>query len=101
MPFTYFVFIGCIGSPTADEWIAVVSGLYIGSPSPSDPQIQMLVEYLVGEGGGVKDQVSAAQISRLIIAGNSLADTWSTGRAELGDAEQRGKAVSLGFAVVF
>lgn len=33
----------------------------------------MLVEYLTGEEGGVDEQVSAAQISRLIIAGNSLA----------------------------
>ena len=33
----------------------------------------MLVEYLSGEAGGVDDQVSASQISRLIIAGDSLA----------------------------
>jgi DNA polymerase delta subunit 2 len=35
----------------------------------------MLVEYLTGEEGGVKEQISAAHISRLIIAGNSLAVT--------------------------
>ncbi|KAF8964036.1 DNA polymerase subunit delta-2 [Flammula alnicola] len=56
-----------------DEWIAVISGLDVGSASPSDAQIQMLVEYLTGEGGDVEDQVSAANISRLIIAGDSLA----------------------------
>ncbi|KAG6840702.1 hypothetical protein C0991_004946 [Blastosporella zonata] len=56
-----------------DQWIAVVSGLDVGSLSPTDAQIQMLVEYLTGEEGGVTEQVSAAQISRLIIAGNSLA----------------------------
>jgi len=33
----------------------------------------MLVEYLVAEGGGVESQESAICISRLIIAGNSLA----------------------------
>jgi hypothetical protein len=33
----------------------------------------MLVEYLSGEGGAAEEQVSASQISRLIIAGNSLA----------------------------
>jgi hypothetical protein len=31
------------------------------------------VEYLTGEGGGPEEQLMAAQISRLIIAGNSLA----------------------------
>ncbi|KAF8201472.1 DNA polymerase alpha/epsilon subunit B-domain-containing protein [Pholiota molesta] len=58
---------------SSDEWIAVVSGLDIGSLSPSDAQIQLLTEYLTGEGGTVNDQVSAANISRLIIAGDSLA----------------------------
>jgi len=33
----------------------------------------MLVEYLTGEGGASEDQQRAAQISRLIIAGDSLA----------------------------
>jgi len=88
-------------SISTDEWVAVVSGLYIGSPSPSDMQLQMLVEYLVGEGGGVKEQVSAGQISRLIIAGNSLADVLPNGRAEIGEAEQKGKAVRLDFSSTF
>ncbi|KAJ7134983.1 DNA polymerase alpha/epsilon subunit B-domain-containing protein [Mycena crocata] len=59
--------------PLTDAWIALVSGLDIGSLSPADAQIQMLVEYLTGEGGGPEGQISAAQISRLIIAGDSLA----------------------------
>ncbi|KAK2460559.1 hypothetical protein APHAL10511_007029 [Amanita phalloides] len=54
------------------DWIAVVSGLDIGSDTTDDAKIQMLVEYLAGEVGCVDDQRSAAQISRLIIAGNSL-----------------------------
>lgn len=57
---------------TQDEYVAVVSGLSIGSPSPADAQIQMLVEYLNGEVGGPDDQQLASQITRLIIAGNSL-----------------------------
>ncbi|KAK0240387.1 DNA polymerase alpha/epsilon subunit B-domain-containing protein [Armillaria nabsnona] len=57
----------------ADEWIAVVSGLSIGSPSSPDVSLQMLVEYLTGEEGGIEDQETAARISRLVIAGNSLA----------------------------
>lgn len=53
----------------------------------------MLTEYLTGEEGGIKERVSAAQISRLIIAGNSLRDTLPAGRGDPGDAEQTGKAV--------
>lgn len=56
-----------------DEWVALVSGLDIGEPSPEDAQIDMLVEYLTGELGGTDEQSSAARVSRLIIAGNSLA----------------------------
>ncbi|KAH9951352.1 DNA polymerase alpha/epsilon subunit B-domain-containing protein [Amylocystis lapponica] len=56
-----------------DEWVALVSGLEVGATSPADAQIQMLVEYLTGEAGGPHDQSEAARISRLIIAGNSLA----------------------------
>ncbi|KAJ7632395.1 DNA polymerase alpha/epsilon subunit B-domain-containing protein [Roridomyces roridus] len=65
-------------STTTDAWIAVVSGLDIGSPSTADAQMQMLTEYLTGEEGGSADQVSAAQISRLIIAGDSLAPVMLT-----------------------
>ncbi|KAF9448368.1 hypothetical protein P691DRAFT_618311, partial [Macrolepiota fuliginosa MF-IS2] len=60
-------------SSLGDEWIGVVSGLEIGSIRPTDAQLQMLTEYLTGEEGGEDDQLSAAKISRLIIAGNSLA----------------------------
>ncbi|PPQ89124.1 hypothetical protein CVT25_006496 [Psilocybe cyanescens] len=63
---------GPADSKSSDEWIGVISGLEIGSASPADAQIQMLVEYLTGEGGCFEDQVSASQISRLIIAGDSL-----------------------------
>ena len=59
-------------SHPSDEWMALISGLDIGAPSPYDAQIQMLVEYLAGEQGGTEDQVAASQISRLIIAGDSL-----------------------------
>jgi DNA polymerase delta subunit 2 len=56
-----------------DEWIGLVSGLEVGTMMPIDAQLQMLTEYLTGEEGGEDDQLSAAKISRLIIAGNSLA----------------------------
>lgn len=60
-------------SDSSDVWVAVISGLHIGAPCPSDIQIQMLVEYLAGEAGGEEEQLSTSQISRLIIAGDSLA----------------------------
>jgi DNA polymerase delta subunit 2 len=57
----------------------MVSGLDIGAESPSDAQIQMLVEYLTGEVSGPEEQVSPSQISRLIIAGNSFASMGASG----------------------
>lgn len=67
----------CVETPVPgqeqDEWVAILSGLEISSTSPADAQIQMLAEYLTGEAGGLDDQASAARISRLIVAGNSLA----------------------------
>ncbi|KAJ7734948.1 DNA polymerase alpha/epsilon subunit B-domain-containing protein [Mycena maculata] len=78
--------------PQADGWIALISGLDIGSPSPADAQIQMLVEYLTGEGGGPGNQISAAQISRLIIAGDSLAPVVMAVKDEgLDEKERKGR----------
>lgn len=62
-----------VGKQEEDEWVAVVSGLDIGSSTSSDAQVQLLVEYLVSELGGDKDVESSSRISRLIIAGSSLA----------------------------
>ena len=56
-----------------DEYIAVVSGLSIGALSPADAQVQMLTEFLAGEIGGPDERQIAAQVSRLVIAGDSLA----------------------------
>jgi DNA polymerase delta subunit 2 len=80
---------------SSDEWIAVVSGLQISVPSPSDAQIQMLAEYLTGEEGGPNDQSSASHISRLIIAGNSL-----TTVTESDPAFEQKKAVSDSFKFI-
>ena len=63
------------GDADTDEWVAVVSGLDVGDQSPSDAQLQMLTEYLTGEAGDTDDQTEVSRISRLIIAGNSLAPT--------------------------
>ena len=44
----------------------------VGAPSYADGQLQLLAEYLIGEAGGLEQQLGASRISRLIIAGNSL-----------------------------
>lgn len=82
------------GPSSNDEWIALVSGLHIGSSSASEVQMQMLVEYLVGEQGAVKEQASAARISRLIIVGNSLDTVLPPAGVDNGNWEQRAKSVS-------
>ncbi|KAF7301784.1 Glutamate decarboxylase [Mycena indigotica] len=74
--------------PSHDSYIAVVSGLDIGSAAPSDAPIQLLVEFLTGEGGGPGMQARAAQISRLIIAGDSLAAVGSSFKPE-GSTEEK------------
>ncbi|KIM48879.1 hypothetical protein M413DRAFT_36810, partial [Hebeloma cylindrosporum] len=84
------------GQALPDEWIAAISGLDIGSTSPADAQVQMLVEYLVAEGGGVKSQESATCISRLIIAGDSLASIASR-VAEPGPTLEDRKARRFGY----
>ncbi|KAF8448054.1 DNA polymerase alpha/epsilon subunit B-domain-containing protein [Boletus edulis BED1] len=66
------------GTTQPDEYLAVVSGLSIGTESKADAQIQILVEYLSGEVGGLDDQTVASQITRLIIAGNSLSSVAET-----------------------
>ncbi|KIJ17329.1 hypothetical protein PAXINDRAFT_175820 [Paxillus involutus ATCC 200175] len=78
-----------------DEYLAIVSGLSIGAESPADAQIQMLVEYLSGELGGQDDQTLASQVTRLIIAGNSLS---SVPDGENGDEEEK-KPKKFGAAV--
>lgn len=55
-----------------DEWLAAVSGLEIGARSPADGPVQMLVEYLTGEGGPVEDQFASSKIARLFIVGDSM-----------------------------
>ncbi|KAI1000158.1 hypothetical protein K3495_g8042 [Podosphaera aphanis] len=54
--------------------IAIVSGLgFSGTNAEHSLEIQLLVEYLLGEALEPDSQRAASQISRLIIAGNSIA----------------------------
>lgn len=82
----------------SDEWIAVISGLSVGSSDSPDASLQMLIEYLAGEEGGIEDRQVAAQISRIIIAGNSFAPMApSKPDVVKGVAEDEKKAVSSFF----
>ncbi|KAK6436339.1 DNA polymerase delta small subunit Cdc1 [Oleoguttula sp. CCFEE 5521] len=53
--------------------VAIVSGLGISGDAGDTLTLDLLLEYLLGESAGSEDQVSVSAMSRLIIAGNSLA----------------------------
>ncbi|KAH9946304.1 DNA polymerase alpha/epsilon subunit B-domain-containing protein [Epithele typhae] len=72
-----------------DEWIALVSGLEVGSANPTDGQVQILAEYLAGEAGGLDDQSQAARISRLIIAGDALGSMAASTGVLSGEPEKK------------
>jgi len=57
---------------STEIYVAFTSGLDIGSTPASEAQTQVLVEYLTGACGDLGGQGFAAQISRLVILGNSL-----------------------------
>ncbi|KAJ4344503.1 DNA polymerase delta small subunit Cdc1 [Didymosphaeria variabile] len=54
--------------------LALVSGLDITGTEDDDLILDLLMEYLTGEASGPPDQSSASNISRLVIAGNSLSN---------------------------
>ncbi|CAO3632074.1 unnamed protein product [Cunninghamella blakesleeana] len=57
-----------------DKYVAILSGLNIGlEKSDMGLKNQLLTEYLTGELGNLKDQNNSSKISRVILAGNSLA----------------------------
>ncbi|KAH9985573.1 hypothetical protein BJV77DRAFT_1031940 [Russula vinacea] len=60
-------------SGAANEYVAFISGLDIGSSPVSEAQTQVLVDYLTGACGDFDGQCFASQISRLVVLGNSLA----------------------------
>lgn len=83
------------GAASSDEWIALVSGLEVGAPSPTDSELELLTEFLTSELGGLSEQATASQISRLIIAGNSLAPAVGTLSSVNEDVDK--KAVCINF----
>lgn len=61
-------------APGSGSKIAIVSGLEIsGTSTENTLQLDLLMEYLLGESLTPSGQTSSSHISRLIIAGNSLA----------------------------
>ncbi|TFY83458.1 hypothetical protein EWM64_g567 [Hericium alpestre] len=87
-----------VDADSPEEYIGIISGLDIGPNPSSDAQIQMMIEYLTGEGGGSDDQVSASQISRLIIAGNSLAPIGGSGIDEEAEKERKPRRYGYDYA---
>ena len=57
--------------------VAIVSGLGISSDQADSMAMDLFMEYLLGEAGGTSNQVAASQISRLLIAGNSIYESAS------------------------
>ena len=54
--------------------IAIVSGLSISGDDGDTLKLDLLMEYLLGEGCGTSTQQEVSKISRLIIAGNSISE---------------------------
>ena len=55
--------------------VAIISGLGISGDEADSLSLDLLMEFLLGEAGGSAEQHEASHISRLIIAGNSLAES--------------------------
>ncbi|CZT18006.1 related to DNA POLYMERASE DELTA SMALL SUBUNIT [Ramularia collo-cygni] len=53
--------------------VAIVSGLSISGDAGDTLTLDLLMEWLTGEASSFEDQTAAATVSRLIVAGNSLA----------------------------
>lgn len=52
--------------------IAIISGLEVSGTEADTLNLSLLSEYLLGEAMNAEDQASVTQISRLVIAGNSI-----------------------------
>ena len=52
------------------SWIALVSGLEFGTSSSYGLEMQLLLDFLLGEAGQPEDQTLSQQITRVIVCGN-------------------------------
>ncbi|KAF9173907.1 hypothetical protein BGX21_008206 [Mortierella sp. AD011] len=64
--------ISLMDTDEGDKYVALVSGLGIGSSEFKPLQLDLLAEYLTGEIGGIKEQTNSSNIVRVMIAGNSI-----------------------------
>lgn len=78
--------------PSSGNKIALISGLQISGSHTDAIQLEILEEWLKGEIGGPEVQARAASISRLIIAGDSLANACPIPSREELAATKRGTA---------
>ncbi|KAI9144762.1 DNA polymerase alpha/epsilon subunit B-domain-containing protein [Paraphysoderma sedebokerense] len=60
-----------------DKYVALISGLNFGQTTTNSMAVQMMTDFLTGELGSDEDQHLASNISRVIICGNSMADSSS------------------------
>ncbi|TPX40415.1 DNA-directed DNA polymerase [Synchytrium endobioticum] len=74
--------------------MALVSGISLGDAATSPTMLRMMIDFLTGELGEIADQVTNADISRVIIAGNSII------RPKTSEEEPRGKKNALDNAAV-
>ncbi|GAA6035952.1 hypothetical protein JCM8097_005182 [Rhodosporidiobolus ruineniae] len=62
------------GEGEEGEWVCLASGLEMGNANEvADLRVEMLGEWLMGEAGAEEDLDEAVKVTRLILAGNSLA----------------------------
>lgn len=54
--------------------MALASGLKVGSKTTNPLAIQMMVDFLTGQLGGLEDEREAAKVGHIVFAGNSLTD---------------------------
>jgi len=81
-------------SQSGGKKIAIVSGLsFSGTDASYDLELDLLLEYLLGEALGPDEQNNVSQISRLIIAGNSISTAKEKDDDEGGEEEDDKKAV--------
>lgn len=53
-------------------FVALISGMNIGDANQNPVALQLCMDFILGHLGGFGDQTLAAQISRVVIAGNSV-----------------------------
>ncbi|MEW5307844.1 MAG: hypothetical protein WDW36_010217 [Sanguina aurantia] len=63
---------------SSDKYVALMSGLAVGSPSTNVLQLQLAVDFLTGVLGSPAEQQLASQVVRLIIAGGTVGQMAAT-----------------------